>query len=387
MKYKNIKLWGLFLALVAIGVLVAMNFAFGQFDYYDPYSNSNIDYFPTNPINTSPSRTNRNTGGTVSTPKSTPEKTPISAPVSVPCTNKPKPNPTNTRSVEIRDKDGKVFYLSPPKEEVIGIRAYPETSQKIFKIIYDDSGMQKDETEIGLIEVDNKCYPKYGYIQDDAPAPKPTQSASIPDNVVPSNRTAARLDPETGKVYNEKTNELIPDARYDVAARKIYYKDTESTFGKVFTETTGYVNIEIKNCSKKTALQFNEEQPYYFCYRSDAILVGIMPWTADLKVTSPDGPVNVLNITYYKNSGTVDDVMKNWYRVKKKKVKNKYNISGFTYTLRDADPSAPLHYGAFLINNKSDGQEFVHIQLTDTLLTDKFPKEFKMLIKTFRFNS
>ena len=105
-----------------------------------------------------------------------------------------------------------------------------------------------------------------------------------------------------------------------------------------------------------------------------------MPRTADLKVASPDGPVSVLIITYYKNSGAVDDVMKNWYRVKKKKVKNKYNVSGFTYTLRDADPSAPPHYGAFLINNRSDNQEFVHIQFTDASL-----KEFKTLIRTFRF--
>ena len=403
MKYKNIKLWGLFSTLIVAGGLVATDFAFGQFDYYDPYSNSNIDYFPMNPINTSPSRTDRSTGtssntqtgSTVSTPKTIPEKPEEKTETNVPCTNKPKPNPTNTRSVEIRDTGGKVFYLSPPKEEISDAKAYPETTQKIFKIIYDDNtGMQKDETEIGLITVDNMCYPKYGYIQNDAPA-------EVPDLTVPSDKTAARLDPETGKVYDEKTGELIPQARYDKVAVEIYYQDTQSVFGKVFTETTGYVNITVHasapsssastpKCSKTTAFGVTEEQPYSFCYHWKVTLVGIMHGTADLKTPSSDGPTSLFTITYYKNSATVDEVTKNWYRVKKKKVSNKHNVSGFTYTLRDIDSSASPHYGAFLINKKSDGQEFVHIQFPDAVGSAKksfrLPKEFKTLIKTFRFS-
>lgn len=412
MEHKKITYWKLFVILSAIvGLLFTMNSAFGQFDYYNPYSNSNIDYFPANPIDTSSRRTSPSPGTSGISPSSKPvppppKSPPQQTPAIVQCSNKPKQNPQNTRSVEIRDADGKVFYLSPPKEEVSGVRAYPETSQKIFRIIYGDSGMQKDETEIGLITVDNNCFPKYGYIQN-APIAEHTKLAE--DQTVPLNRTAAILDPATGKVYNKKTGELISDARYDAAAAAIYYKDTNSTFGKVFTETTGYVNIEVtavsdpapppvtppapliaaKGCTKKTALLFNEQQPYSFCYHSDAIVVGIMPYTADLKMASSDGPVSVLNITYYKNSATVDDLMKNWYRVKKKKVKNKYRVSGFTYELRDADPSSPPHNGAFLINTKSGVHEFVHIQFTDAPDNPpkpfRFPKEFKKLIETFRF--
>lgn len=400
MKYKNIKLWGSFFILAAIASVLAANFAFGQFEYYDTYSNSNIDYFPMNPVDTSSRNKSPSNGSSVVSPKNTapaPKSIPEKTPASVLCSNRPKSNPQNTRSVEIRDKDGKVFYLSPPKEEISGVRAYPETSEKIFKIIYDDAtGMQKDETEIGLIDVNNQCYPKYGYVRDISVA----EHIKLPENnTVPPNRTAAILDPTTGKVYDARTNELIPDARYDTAARKIYYKDTNSSFGKVFTETTGYVNIEItettvqpvktKGCSKKTALQFNEEQPYHFCYSSGAILVGIMPSTADLKISSSDGPMSVLTVTYYKNSGTVDDVTKNWYRLKKKRVKNKHGVSGFTYELRDADPSSPPHHGAFLINTKSDVNEFVHIQFTEApdypSKPFRFPKEFKKLIETFRF--
>jgi hypothetical protein len=360
----------LVIIILALAVLLGTSFfALGQFEYYDPYSNSNIDYFPTNPIDTS-SRKKGTSSSTPPAPPSTPEKTPAV----VPCTNKPQPNPKNTRSVEIRDESGKVFYLSPPKEEISGIRAYPETSQKIFKIIYDDSGMQKDETEIGLTTVDNKCYPKYGYIQ----GVQSTQPSVPADTTVPPNRTAVRLDPATGEVFNEKTGELILDARYDTRARKIYYKNTQSIFGKVLTDTTGYVNIEIhdspeasptapptasretptqaKSCSKKTASKFNEEQPYHFCYRSDAILVETMPNTADLTMQSPDGHTSIFTITYYNNTATINEVMANWNSVKKKKVKNKNSVTGLTYEFRDLDPSAPVHHGAILIHSKSNGK-------------------------------
>lgn len=239
------------LTLVIAGSLTA-GFVFAQYDYYDPYSNSNIDYFPMNPVNTSPSRTGGTSGGTTSkstTPGTATSSGTTTTTTTTACSNKPEANPQNTRSVEIRESSGKVFYLSPPKEAVADARAYPESSQTIFKIIYGPTGMQTDEIKIGLITIDNKCYPKYGYIQDPsqgASASPPSKPVATDSTGVPEDKTAARLDPATGKVYNYKTEALIEDARYDAAARVIYYKDTNSTFGTVLTDTYGYVNIDVR---------------------------------------------------------------------------------------------------------------------------------------------
>jgi hypothetical protein len=234
------------LTIIAIGIagLLASVLAFAQFDYYDPYSNSNIDYFPTNPINVSPSRTDRTTGNTNSGSKTEGATSTDKTNIITPCANRPIPGPQTTRSVEIRDKSGKVFYLSPPKEELTDVISYPNSDSKIYQ----------NTKEIGVITVDNNCYPKYGYIENPALKDAGTkadvpdfsvQDSRVPDSGVPANRTAARLDPLTGKVYNAKTGALIEDARYDAAARAIYYRDTNSSFGKVLTDTEGYVNIEI----------------------------------------------------------------------------------------------------------------------------------------------
>lgn len=243
---------------IGIAGLLTSVFAFAQYEYYDPYSNSNIDYFPANPINVSPSPTGGSTGGTSgntsSGKKSEGSTSAEKTSTATPCANKPKANPQNTRSVEIRDKSGKVFYLSPPKEELADVISYPDSEQKIYQAT----------KEIGLITVDNNCYPKYGYVQDNASTssglvgpervlpkgrganPERSEGELVGDReAIPQNRTAARLDPSTGKVYNAKTGELIEDARYDAKARAIYYRDTNSSFGKVLTDTEGYVNIEI----------------------------------------------------------------------------------------------------------------------------------------------
>lgn len=248
MKNKNTP-WIYIILVGGLAGILSVSLAWAQFEYYDSYSNSNIDYFPMNPINTGANKSG-GSSGTGSAPSSSQKKTTEIAPAPVPapiCTNKPKQNPQNTRSVEIRDESGKVFYLSPPKEEVIGIRAYPETSKKIFK--------QNDGTETGLIVDDNGCYPKFGYIQDPLSAPPPGARPAnvLADTTVPFNRTAVTLDPATGKVYDASTKEQVKDARYDPATKKIYYKDSNSIFGKVFTETSGYVNIDTS--SIKTQIQ------------------------------------------------------------------------------------------------------------------------------------
>ena len=254
---KKKKLPVLFFAVIISGasLSLATYSAYAQYDYYDPYSNSNIDYYPMNPVYTAPSGTT-NSGTVSNTSSGTTGTTDGSTSVTTAtCANKPLANPQNTRSVEIRDRGGAVFYLSPPKEELVGVRAYPETSTKIFKIIYGATGMQTDEKEIGLITVDNKCYPKYGYVQNESTVTTSVTSSTAVSSgstqtaestVVPEDATAVRLDPATGKVYNAKTGELISQARYDATLRKIYYKDTNSTYGTVFTDTTGYVNIDLR---------------------------------------------------------------------------------------------------------------------------------------------
>lgn len=258
MKNKNTSWVYIILASGSAAILTG-SLALAQFEYYDPYSNSSVDYFPMNPINTGPSKTGGSGGSSgVSSAPSSPKTTDVTPAKTTVCANKPKPNPGNTRSVEIRDESGKVFYLSPPKEEVIGVRAYPETSKKILKI--------NDGTETGLIEDDTGCYPKFGHIQNplSAPSPSAQPANALPDTTVPFNRTAVTLDPATGKVYDASTKELINDARYDPAAKKIYYKDSNSIFGTVFTETIGYVNIDtssIKNQiqKEKTAATKNKK--------------------------------------------------------------------------------------------------------------------------------
>lgn len=246
--------------IFAIGVagLLASDHAIAQYDYYDPYSNSNIDYYPMNPVSTYSSPSSSVESGTSDTPTVTTSQsttdTTGTTNTTTSCVNKPLANPENTRSVEIRGREGKVFYLSPPKEELVSIRAYPETSTKIFRIIYGATGMQVDEQEVGLITVNNNCYPKYGYVQNSTVATADTSSSVTSSSVtttafstvVPDNATAVKLDPATGKVYNAKTGVLIAEARYDAVARKIYYKDTNSTFGTVFTDTTGYVNVDLR---------------------------------------------------------------------------------------------------------------------------------------------
>ena len=258
-KFKDAHL--IILVIVILG-LFASGFALAQYDYYDPYSNSNIDYFPSNPLpaykSPSPTQSSGGTSGSTSGGTTSGGTTNTTTNTTVTCANKAIANPQNTRSVEIRDKSGKVFYLSPPKEELIGIKAYPETSLKIYKIIYNTSGVKEDEKEIGLITVSNKCYPKYGYVQNSASVtasvttPSVSSSSVTPSadsTTVPENATGVNLDPVTGKVYNAKTGVVINDARYDVVARKIFYKDTNSTYGKVFTDTTGYVNIDLRGLS------------------------------------------------------------------------------------------------------------------------------------------
>ena len=246
-KKGKLKLRIFVLSAVSVAGLLAAGISFAQYDYYDPYSNSNIDYFPSNPVYTSPSPTpsptppSSTSGGTSGS--TVPPSTTITAPAI--CANKPIANPQNTRSVEVRDRRGKVFYLSPPKEELTGVKAYPETSKTIYQIIYGVSGMQVDEKAIGLITVDNNCYPKFGYVNNLTSLTPPATPPVVPSSslIVPENATAVKLDPATGEVFHAVTGELIVDARYDSAARKIYYKNTDSFFGTVLTDTTGYVNI------------------------------------------------------------------------------------------------------------------------------------------------
>jgi len=121
-----------FSVLLSIGIIGLLTFspAFAQYDYYDPYSDSNIDYFPSNPIDLSPSPTNYGgtTGGTsgstsgdtsnTTTPK---EETKTSTY----CTNRPTPNPQGTRSVEIRDEVGKVFLCQSPERRTYWIKSEP----------------------------------------------------------------------------------------------------------------------------------------------------------------------------------------------------------------------------------------------------------------------
>lgn len=262
-------------ALIGVGTLLLPISAIAQYDYYDPYSNSNIDYFPMNPVDTSPSSsgstgsTGDTTGGTSGSTVS-PDSTYTTTTT---CANTPLANPSGTRSVEIRDKEGKVFYLSPPKEELAGYRSYPATSVKIFKVIYGTGGVEVGVEEVGLITVSGTCYPKYGYVKDPYSGTEKTvtttASATLTanattDTTVPENATAVRLDPATGKVYNAASGALMSDARYDAAARKIYYRDTTSTYGTVFTETSGYVNLDTRGIapmpppSPTASYQYNE---------------------------------------------------------------------------------------------------------------------------------
>ncbi|GEM_PF-4658224 len=271
MDNKKPKLNLLVILVLGIAGLLTAGFVFAQYDYYDPYSNSNVDYFPMNPINTSPSRTGGSTGGAggKATSGGTGSGTAVGSTTNTTatptCSNKPTANPRNTRSVEIRDEGGKVFYLSPPKEEVSGVKAHPESSQDIYK----------GETKVGLITVDNKCYPKYGYIRepplssDSSPSRSsvvtpPADIVKVDADGIPEDKTAANLDPTTGKVYDTKTGALIKDARYDATARKIYYRDSDSTFGTVLTDTTGYVNIDTRLHLDKTSVGSSSPPSYPF---------------------------------------------------------------------------------------------------------------------------
>ena len=253
---RKLKPWFFILSAIGISGLLAPGLTFAQYEYYDPYSNSNIDYFPMNPVTTytSPSQTvdSGTSGGTSGV--TTSGGTTGTTNTTMICANEPIANPSNTRSVEIRNREGKAFFLSPPKEELVRIRAYPETSKQIFKIIYGASGIEESKYVVGLITVDNYCYPKYGYVQNNAvttsetslTASSPTDTQTVEPTTVPENATAVKLDPVTGEVFNAKTGESINDARYDALARKIYYRNTYSTFGTVFTDTTGYVSIDLR---------------------------------------------------------------------------------------------------------------------------------------------
>jgi hypothetical protein len=233
-------------AVLIVGLIGFFSFGttFAQYDYYDPYSNSNVDYFPSNPVDVSPSpnyspppqSTNPSSSGGTSQNSSSG----VTTKTTTACANKPEPNPQNTISVEVRAADNKLYELSPPKSELQGWRVSPETSDKIYK----------GNEEVGRITRDNGCYPKYGYILNPYKLPSTTPKTSTTPNTsstIPDNATAVTLDPATGKVYRTSTGQLISDARYDPVQRQIYYKNTTSTFGKVFTETTGYVNISYKN--------------------------------------------------------------------------------------------------------------------------------------------
>lgn len=290
---------------------LSAGFVFAQYDYYDPYSNSNIDYYPMNPVYTAPSNTtvSGTSGGTTggTSDSSTSGGTTVTTTTTT-CANKPLANPQNTRSVEIRDKGGKVFYLSPPKEELVWVRAYPETGTKIFQLVYGSTGMQIDEKEIGYITVSNNCYPKYGYVKNETTVTSTATTPTAPvaeSTVVPVDKTAVTLDPATGKVYHAKTGVLIADARYDALLRKIFYKDTDATFGKVFTETTGYVNIDpvIKVMSPAPAIYQNNQTDLDYVKYPAPEPVKVSPAPSSIGDLDRDSAPDVVGKTALPSSG------------------------------------------------------------------------------------
>ncbi|MDO8521603.1 MAG: hypothetical protein Q7S52_05805, partial [bacterium] len=301
-------------AVVVVLGFVVPGLVFAQYDYYDPYSNSNIDYYPMNPVSTYSSPSGSTDSGTSDTSTVTTSGgttgTTGTTNTTTYCANKPLVNPQNTRSVEIRDKGGKVFYSSLPQEELVGIRAYPETTTSIYKIIYGSTGMQVDEKEIGLITVSNNCYPKYGYVEGESTVTtsvtSPTVSSvtntqTVDSTTVPDDATAVKLDPATGKVYNAKTGELITQARYDAALRKIFYKDTDSTYGKVFTDTTGYVNLDLRGMvntytapSASPIVQYNETNLDFIKRTSPSSgSIGDVDRDGTLDKTTPSAPSSI----------------------------------------------------------------------------------------------
>ncbi|MDO8599332.1 MAG: hypothetical protein Q7S02_04440 [bacterium] len=82
----------------------------------------------------------------------------------------------------------------------------------------------------------------------------PTTTTTTPTTASQTTTTssyAASTPPDTtpivvrdGKVYESATNTLVAHARYDATAKKIYYGDTDSTFGGLLSATTGWVNIK-----------------------------------------------------------------------------------------------------------------------------------------------
>lgn len=143
-----------------------------------------------------------------------------------------------------------------------------------------------------------------------------------------------------------------------------------------------------KGCSKKTAIDFNAEQSYTFCYKSGISLVPMMTYDADIKEMGIDGsPSSTVGISYYKDRESPEKVME-WMSeefrgkaTKGKSVKNKKGVIGFYYDWYATKEHGGnlIEHGVFLINKKSKDNEFVKISFN--------PKEKAVatLIKTFTF--
>ena len=149
------------------------------------------------------------------------------------------------------NKDGKIFYLGG-NEEVKNVRL-DQNDHKIY------AEKNSDTAEVGAITVfdPERCsYPEYGYLYTKklktfltggsvAGAPLPPADSSKPaDLTVPEDKTAVNINRETGKIYDACTKKLIPEARFDAFANKIFFKDTDSNFGALLGDTYGYVNMD-----------------------------------------------------------------------------------------------------------------------------------------------
>lgn len=148
--------------------------------------------------------------------------------------------------------------------------------------------------------------------------------------------------------------------------------------------------FQVKGCSKKTAVHFDAEQPYAFCYKSDALLVPMMPSEADIKEMGVDGsPSSTIAITYYKGGDSPQKVMA-WMSenfrgraVQGKTLKTRKGVVGFYYDWYQTEGHGGrlIEHGAFLINKKSQDNEFVKI----AFVPNPKDKAFKTLMDTFRF--
>lgn len=67
---------------------------------------------------------------------------------------------------------------------------------------------------------------------------EPTYASSAPVDTTP---VTIGID---GYIYDATTNQRIVEAQYDSSTKKIYYGDTDATFGGLLSATTGWVNIK-----------------------------------------------------------------------------------------------------------------------------------------------